>query len=81
MLVTKLRIQKCPGDKRAIVCGLVPAHMEMVNVYVAKAAHHFHLILNWMMRMGGGTKEKLLNDISPILKTAFSETNFYTAIY
>lgn len=46
MLVTELRIQKGPGDERAIVCGLVPAHVEVVDVYMAQAPHHLHLILD-----------------------------------
>lgn len=46
MLVAELRIQERPGDERAVVCGLVPAHVEMVNVDMAKAAHHLHLILD-----------------------------------
>lgn len=46
MLVTELRIQEGSGDERAIVRGLVPAHVEVVDVDMAEAAHHFHLILN-----------------------------------
>lgn len=46
MLVTELGIQEGPGDERAVVRGLVPAHVEVVNVHMAKAPHHFHLILD-----------------------------------
>lgn len=46
MLVAELGIQERPGDERAIVRGLVPAHMKMVNVDMAKAPHHLHLILD-----------------------------------
>lgn len=36
MLVTKLRIEQRSADKGAIVSGLVPAHMQMVNVDVTQ---------------------------------------------
>lgn len=36
MLVTKLRIEQRSADKGAIVSGLVPAHVQMVNVDVTQ---------------------------------------------
>lgn len=36
MLVTELRVEQRPADKRAVEGGLVPAHMQMVNVDVAQ---------------------------------------------
>lgn len=47
VLVTELGIQESTGNKGAIVRGLIPADMEMVNIDMAKTTHHFHLILNW----------------------------------
>lgn len=48
MLVTELGVQEGTGDKRAIVRGLVPTNVKMINVYVAQASHHFHLVLDWI---------------------------------
>ena len=45
VLVAELRIQKRPGNEGAVICGLIPAHVEVINVDMAKAAHHLHLIL------------------------------------
>lgn len=36
-----------PSEEWAIVCGLVPAQVEMVNVSTVKALHHFHLTLDF----------------------------------
>lgn len=46
MLVAKLGIEQRPADKGAIVGGLVPAHMQMVNVDVTQGTHHLHLVLD-----------------------------------
>lgn len=46
MLVTELRVEQRSANKGAIVGGLVPAHMQMVNVDVTQRTHHLHLVLN-----------------------------------
>lgn len=46
MLVAELRIEQRSADKGAIVGGLVPAHMQMVNVDVTQRTHHLHLVLD-----------------------------------
>lgn len=46
MLVAELGVQQGPADKGAVVRGLVPAHVQMVNIHMAQAAHHLHLILD-----------------------------------
>lgn len=47
MLVTELRVQQRSTDKRAVICGLIPADVKMVDVNVTQAPHHLHLVLNW----------------------------------
>lgn len=47
VLVAELRVQQGAGDKRAVVGRLVPADVKMVDVDVAEAPHHLHLILDW----------------------------------
>lgn len=47
VLVAELGVQEGAGDKRPIVGRLIPAHVKMVDVDMAEAAHHFHLILNY----------------------------------
>lgn len=46
MLVTELRVEQRSANKGAIVGGLVPAHMQMVNVDMTQRTHHLHLVLN-----------------------------------
>lgn len=46
MLVAELRVKQRSADEGAIVGGLVPAHMQMVNVDVTQGTHHLHLVLN-----------------------------------
>lgn len=45
MLVAELGVEQRSADKGAIVGGLVPAHMQMVNVDVTQRTHHLHLVL------------------------------------
>lgn len=46
MLVTELRVEQRSANKGAIVGGLVPAYMQMVNVDMTQRTHHLHLVLN-----------------------------------
>lgn len=46
MLIAKLGVKQCSANKGAIVGGLVPAHMQMVNVDVTQRTHHLHLVLD-----------------------------------
>lgn len=46
MLVAELGIQQRSAHKGAVERGLVPAHMQMINVHMTKTPHHLHLILN-----------------------------------
>ena len=46
MLVAELGVEQCSADKGAVVGGLVPAHMQMVNVYMTQRTHHLHLVLD-----------------------------------
>lgn len=46
MLVAKLGVEERSADKRAVVGGLVPAHMQMVDVDVTQGTHHLHLVLD-----------------------------------
>lgn len=46
VLVAELRVEQRSADKGAIVGGLVPAHMQMVNVDVTQRTHHLHLVLD-----------------------------------
>lgn len=50
MLVAELGVKQGPANKGAIVSGLVPAHMQMVNVDVTQGTHHLHLVLDWRQR-------------------------------
>ena len=50
MLVTELGVEEGTADKRAVISGLVPAHMQMVDVDVTQASHHLHLVLDWRDR-------------------------------
>jgi len=46
VLVAELGVEQRSADKGAIVGGLVPAHMQMVNVDVTQGTHHLHLVLD-----------------------------------
>lgn len=50
VLIAELRVEQRSADKGAIVGGLVPAHMQMVNVDVAQRTHHLHLVLDYRQR-------------------------------
>lgn len=50
MLVAELGVKQGSTNKGAIVSGLVPAHMQMVNVDVTQGTHHLHLVLDWRQR-------------------------------
>lgn len=64
MLVAELGVEQRSADKGAIVGGLVPAHMQMVNVDVTQRTHHLHLVLDyrqrerhrWRERVGQGSE-------------------------
>lgn len=58
MLVAELRVKQGSADKGAIVSGLVPAHMQMVNVDVTQGTHHLHLVLDWRQRGGYRWRER-----------------------
>lgn len=47
MLVAELGVEQCSANKGAIVGGLVPAHMQMVNVDMTQRTHHLHLVLDY----------------------------------
>lgn len=47
MLVAELRVQQGSADERAVVRGLIPADVEMVDVHMPQTPHHLHLVLNW----------------------------------
>lgn len=52
MLVAELGVKQRSADKGAVEGGLVPAHMQMVNVDVAQGTHHLHLVLDYRQREG-----------------------------
>lgn len=46
MLVAELGVEQRSANEGAIVGGLVPSHMQMVNVDVTQRTHHLHLVLD-----------------------------------
>lgn len=50
VLVAELGVKQGSANKGAIVSGLVPAYMQMVNVDVTQGTHHLHLVLDWRQR-------------------------------
>lgn len=52
MLIAELGVEQGSTNKGAIESGLVPAHMQMVNVDVTQGTHHLHLVLDWRQRDG-----------------------------
>lgn len=46
MLVAELRVQQGSAHEGAEERGLVPTHVQMVDVDVTETSHHLHLILN-----------------------------------
>ena len=46
VLVAELGVEQRAADEGAVEGGLVPAHVQMVDVDVAQGPHHLHLILD-----------------------------------
>lgn len=46
VLVAELGVQQGSAHEGAVVRGLVPADVEVVDVDVTEAPHHLHLVLN-----------------------------------
>lgn len=52
VLVAELGVEQRSADEGAVVGGLVPAHVKVVDVHVAQRTHHLHLVLDYRQRGG-----------------------------
>lgn len=46
VLVVELGVQQRAVDEGTKVCGLVPTHMQVIDVHMTQVSHHLHLILH-----------------------------------